>query len=342
LVFLSRHAREFGIVSEQAEDEISAINMAVGAWYAGARAMVTTSGGGFALMVEGLSLAAMIETPVVIHLAQRPGPATGLPTRTEQGDLLFALTAGHGEFPRIILAPGTLEDAYELSRRAFDLADRFQVPVFILTDQYLMDTHYNLAGLDLKGAGPDRAVVKTGPDYRRYRITGDGISPRGIPGYGDGLVCVDSDEHDEYGRITEEMETRVAMVEKRIKKMEGIRAAALEPELLGGESYSHLLVGWGSTRHAISEALAGLSRNDISFLHLKQVFPMHTSVDEYLGRAERVITIENNAMGQLGTLLGMETGREPDDAILKYSGLPFNVEELIDLIDEIFRTEAAQ
>ncbi|MHC4457262.1 MAG: 2-oxoacid:acceptor oxidoreductase family protein, partial [Planctomycetota bacterium] len=149
LVFLARHAEDFGIIAEQAEDEIAAMNMAIGAWYAGARAMVTTSGGGFALMTEGLSLAGILESPIVIHLGQRPGPATGLPTRTEQADLELALYAGHGEFPRIILTPGKLEDGFYLTQKAFNLADKYQVPVFILTDQYFLDSYYNINSLDL-------------------------------------------------------------------------------------------------------------------------------------------------------------------------------------------------
>ena len=335
LVFLSQHASEFGIVSEQAEDEISAVNMAIGAWYAGARAMVTTSGGGFALMVEGLSLAAMVETPLVIHLAQRPGPATGFPTRTEQADLLFALRAGHGEFPRIMLSPGTLKDAFSLSRHAFNLADRFQVPVFILTDQYLIDTYYNLPDLDISGAGAEKAIAKTKKDYRRYEITDDGISPRGVPGYGDGLVMVDSDEHDESGRITEDMDTRVDMVEKRLKKMDGIREAVIEPELVGADDYRTLVVGFGSTYHVVQQALAGLESDGVSFLHLKQVFPMHPKVEKYLEKADLVVTVENNATAQLGTLLAMETGRGQDQSILKYNGLPFYVEEIRDLLADI-------
>jgi len=192
-IFLTQHSKEFDIITDQSEDEISAINMAIGAWYAGARGMVATSGGGFALMVEGLSLASMIETPVVIHLGQRPGPATGLPTRTEQADLEFVLHAGHGEFPRIILTPGTMEDAFNLSQRAFDLADKYQVPVFILTDQYFLDSYYNLPSLNLSDIRNQSHVVKTNKEYKRYQLTENGISPRGIPGYGEGLVSVDSD-----------------------------------------------------------------------------------------------------------------------------------------------------
>ncbi len=337
LVFLAQHAEEFGLVAEQAEDEISAINMALGAWYAGARAMVTTSGGGFALMVEGLSLAGMIETPVVIHLAQRPGPATGLPTRTEQGDLLFALRAGHGDFPRIILAPGGIEDAFYLGQEAFNLADRYQVPVIMLTDQYLMDSNRNISGLDPDRVGVERAVIETGENYRRYEISEDGISPRGIPGYGKGLVCVDSDEHDERGRITEERETRVRMVDKRLNKLKKIREAALEPELIGDAEYSTLIVGWGSTCQIIKEALGVAKPARTSFLHFKQVYPMHPRTKEFLEKAEKIVAVENNATSQLGSLLRLETGIHPHESILKYDGHPFSVEELAGRFDRIVR-----
>ena len=175
LVFLTRHASDFDIIAEQAEDEIAAINMAIGAWYAGARAMVTTSGGGFALMTEGLSLAGMLESPIVIHLGQRPGPATGLPTRTEQADLELALYAGHGEFPRIILAPGKLEDGFYLTQKAFNLADKYQVPVFILTDQYFLDSYYNIDSLDLSEIRIDKHIAQTRKDYTRYELTQSGL-----------------------------------------------------------------------------------------------------------------------------------------------------------------------
>ena len=178
LVFLSQRSNEFDIIAEQAEDEISAINMAIGAFYAGARSMVTTSGGGFALMEEGVSLAGILETPIVIHLAQRPGPATGLPTRTQQGDLELALYSGHGEFPRIIFAPGSIEDAFYLTQKAFNLADKYQIPVFILTDQYLMDSYYNTRCFDVSQLNIEKHIVKTTTDYKRYKLTDDGISPR--------------------------------------------------------------------------------------------------------------------------------------------------------------------
>ncbi|WP_456421735.1 2-oxoacid:acceptor oxidoreductase subunit alpha, partial [Thermococcus sp.] len=221
--FAAQKAEEFEIVVEQVEDEISAVTIALGAWFAGARAMVSTSGGGFALMSEALSLAGMAENPIVIHLAQRPGPATGLPTRTMQGDLNLVLYAGHGDFPRIILAPGSMEEAFYLTAEAFNLADKYQVPVIILTDQYFVDTYYNLPGPDLDRVKFERYIVEAKPGYRRYELTEDGISPRAVPGYGEEVVIANGNEHDEWGDITEDAELTRKMQEKRaVKKLETI------------------------------------------------------------------------------------------------------------------------
>lgn len=328
LTHLSAQDERFGIVVEQVEDEISAVNMAIGAWYAGARAMATTSGGGFALMEEGISLAGMIESPLVIHLAQRPGPATGLPTRTEQGDLELALYAGHGEFPRIIYAPGNTEEAYTLTHRAFNEADRCQVPVFILTDQYFMDTYYNVPALNHAGIRNDKHVVRTDSAYRRYLLTESGVSPRGIPGFGDGLVTADSDEHDEEGHITEDMDVRTAMVDKRLRKAEAIHSDSVPPVLTGPERYENLVVGWGSTRPIIAEAIEQLDRSDTACLHFPQVYPIPPAASEYLSNARRIIVVENNATGQFARLLRMESEVRVDHTVLKYNGMPFTVEEL--------------
>jgi len=216
LSFMSTYSKEFEVIAEQSEDEISAINMAIGAWYAGGRGMTTTSGGGFALMEEGVSLAGMTETPVVIHIGQRPGPATGLPTRTEQGDLDLVLYAGHGDFARIIMSPGNIEDCFHLSKYAFSFADKYQIPVFILTDQYLLDCQYNIPSLDHKRYGIKKYVVQTKEDYKRYQFTKTGVSPRGIPGFGEGLVIQTGNEHDEIGHTTENAILRKKMVEKSI------------------------------------------------------------------------------------------------------------------------------
>jgi 2-oxoglutarate ferredoxin oxidoreductase subunit alpha len=330
MVFLSQQMKDFDVVVEQAEDEIAAVNMALGASYAGARSFVTTSGGGFALMGEGISLAGMIETPVVVHVAQRPGPATGLPTRTEQADLELVLHAGHGEFPRIIFAPGDIEQAITLTQKAFDLADRFQIPVFVLTDQYFMDTYYNTPSPDLSGIKADRHIVKTKKNYKRYALHPNGISPRGIPGYGEGLVGVDSDEHDEEAHITEDLELRSKMVDKRLHKMELIKKQAIPPEISGARDFKALLIGWGSTYPIIKEALSVLGRDDLAFCHFSQVFPLHEGVKTYLDRAEQALIIENNATSQLGRLIEHQTGVSIKSKILKYSGLPFSVEEIVE------------
>ena len=338
-VFLAQHGKEFGLLVEQAEDEISAINMVIGAWYAGARAMASTSGGGFALMVEGLSLAGAMEMPIVIHIGQRPGPATGLPTRTEQGDLDFVLKAGHGEFPRIILAPGSLEDTFYLTQKAFNIADKYQIPVFVLTDQYLLDSSYQLPSLDLSGLKVEKRIIKTDKGYKRYRITEDGISPRGVPGFGDGLVVVDSDEHDEEGHITEDSDVRIKMVEKRLRKLNLIKEDTISPELIGGNNYTTLILGWGSTRAAIKEALSLLAREDVSFLHFRQVYPLSSSVVEYLRKAKRCIVVENNATSQFGNLVEHFSGCEIRKRILKYNGLPFSVEEILKGVKELLEKE---
>jgi len=266
LTYLSSHDEEFGVIAEQAEDEIAAVNMAIGAWYGGARALVTTSGGGFSLMEEGISLAGMTETPLVVHLAQRPGPATGMATRTEQADLEMVLYSGHGEFPRIIYAPGTTEDAFLLTARAFNKAAEHQVPVFILTDQYFVDSYYNIPRLDVDQAKAEEHIVETGVDYMRYQLAENGLSPRGVPGFGEGLVGVDSHEHTEDGHITEDVGLRNSMVKKRLSKLEAIRAESVPPTLVGRKDYSILVIGWGSTFHVIAEAVNSLCRDDVAFI----------------------------------------------------------------------------
>ncbi len=328
MTFLAPLAERFGVVVEQAEDEIGAVNMALGAWYAGARALASTSGGGFALMVEALSLAGMIESPLVVHLGQRPGPATGLPTRTEQGDLLFALHAGHGEFPRALLAPGSVEQAYAFARASFDLADRWQVPVLVLTDQFLNDASGDRPAPLFAGVSRHPAVTRTEADYRRYRLTPDGVSPRGIPGWGEGVVAVDSDEHDQEGHITEEREVRRAMVEKRLRKLEGLRREALPPELTAGDGWDSLAVCWGSTRGPLLEAQRTLADPRLGVLHIPQPWPLHPAVGEILRRARRVTVVEGNATGQLAHLLARETGRSADRLILRYDGHPFTADGL--------------
>jgi 2-oxoglutarate ferredoxin oxidoreductase subunit alpha len=337
LTFLAKHGRNSGIIVEQAEDEIAAINMAIGAWYSGARAMVTTSGGGFALMVEGVSLAGMLESPVVIHLGQRPAPATGLPTRTEQADIELALYAGHGEFPKILFAPGTLEQAFYLTARAFNLADKFQMPVFVLSDQYLVDSYYNIPAFDLSNVKIEKYIVKTAADYKRYEITPNGISPRGIPGFGEGLVCLDSDEHDAEGHITEDLGLRTRMVDKRLRKLESAKAEVIAPEIYPERKYDNLVVCWGSTYPVVKEAIALLDRPDTSLLHYSQIYPLHPKTADYLSKAKKVVIVEGNATAQFAKLIKLHAGFDIRDRILKYNGLQFSVEELAEAMKKILK-----
>ncbi len=333
LSVLANEGPSVGLLFEQAEDEIAALNMAIGASYAGARAMVATSGGGFSLMTEALSLAGMMETPVVIAVAMRPGPATGMPTRTEQGDMEFVLSAGHGEFPRLVFAPGSPEEAFDLAQRAMDLAEAFQVPAFLLTDQYLADT---IVDADPEGfvVRPVRRHIVRGDAvprteegrYLRYAFNETGISPMAVPGEPGITVVTDSDEHTEDGHITEDHATRVRMVEKRVRKGKELAARIVPPLVSGPPRGDALLIGFGSTKDVITEArriLAGEGRS-VTAVHLRQVWPFPArEIAEIVPRFGTALTVENNATGQLARLIRRETGARIDGTISRYDGLPF-------------------
>ncbi len=334
---LADQGQRAGVVVEQAEDEIAAANMAIGAAYAGARAIVPTAGGGFALMVEAVSLAGMLETPVVFVLAQRPGPATGLPTRTMQGDLNLALYAGHGEFPRAIFAPGTVEECFSLTYRAFDMAEKYQTPCFVLTDQYQSDSYRSVAPFDLDEL-PEiaKAPTQAGPDYKRYALTPDGVSPRVIPGFSQALVKVDSDEHDEAGHITESPAVRMAMCAKRQSKGLALLQETIPPELYGERDTDLLLVCWGSTLGAALEAAHILrhSGKSAAVLHFCQVWPLLE--DQFLPILEaagRVVAVEGNESGQMARLIRQETGFDIQDLILRFDGWPFTVDYILKGLD---------
>ena len=261
--YFAAAAPGFPIHFEQAEDEIAAINMALGASYAGVRAMTATSGGGFALMQEGVSLAGMTETPIVIAVSQRPGPATGLPTRTEQGDLPFVLHAGHGEFPRLIFAPGAIGEMIALTRKGFELADRYQIPVFILTDQYFADS-VRICEEEIPLEVDRREVPLFDATYRRYRLTEDGISPLTFPGLSEALVKLDSDEHDEEGKITEDPAMRIRMMDKRLGKLALLKKEAVMPTFYGDAAAATVVLCWGSTQLIVKEAVERLAAEGIS------------------------------------------------------------------------------
>ncbi|MGD9654676.1 MAG: 2-oxoacid:acceptor oxidoreductase subunit alpha [Sulfuricurvum sp.] len=325
LTFLAKQSRTFGICVEQAEDEIAAFQMGLGVWYSGGRAITTTSGGGFALMGEGLSLSGITETPMVVYLAQRPGPATGLPTRTEQGDLELSIYSGHGEFPRIVLAPGDPKECFDLARMAFDLADHYQVPVIILSDQYLADSYFHVERFEINSKQSVHHIIKTEADYKRYHLNESGISPRGIPGYGEGLVLVDSDEHTEEGLITESMNVRNEQNGKRLGKTALITNEAIVPEAAGeGEI---IVLGWGSTKHIIQEAVERIGDERVSVIHFSWVHPLSESQLTPLRDARAIIVVENNATGQFAKLL-KQHGIAICAQILKSDGLSFFADEL--------------
>jgi len=338
---MAHSAAKFNIVVEQAEDEIAAINMVIGASFAGVRSMAATSGGGFALMVEGLSLAGMTETPIVVVDAQRPGPATGFPTRTEQADLDFLIHAGHGEFARAIFTPGSIEEAFYLTVKAFNIAEKYQIPVLIMTDQHLADSVRDIEPFDLKKAVVQRYIISKEDSgkitaYKRYQFTESGVSVRAIPSWIDDVIYADSDEHNEEGHITEDAGMRVKMVDKRFyKKMAGLAREVEKPLAYNLAKANTVLLGFGSTYGVIKEACE-VSGKDFGFIHLPQVWPFPApEVGLLLKDKKNIITVENNAGGQLGRLLFRETGIKVKSSILRYDGRPFDLEYLISRIKQM-------
>lgn len=340
LTYLAGRADRHQMVVEQVEDEIAAINMAIGASCVGARSMTATSGGGFSLMVESLGLAAIAEVPLVVVNAQRPGPATGLATRTEQGDLRFVLHAAQGEFPRVILAPGTARDAFSLTVKAFYLADKYQIPVIILTDQYLAESYFTAERFSLSEISRDRFFCSAGDfsnhtPYLRYRFTASGVSPR-LPVTPDGVeILYDSHEHTESGHITEDPLIRTRMVEKRFRKQERIVAELSAPLIEGSAEATVLIVGWGSTYGVLREVTAALNREGIPLrlMHLRELWPFPgKAVREEISRVTKWLTVENNYGSQLAGLIQEQTSLVPAGRIRKYNGRPFYGDELMDAI----------
>jgi 2-oxoglutarate/2-oxoacid ferredoxin oxidoreductase subunit alpha len=343
LEYIATNGKDHGTVMIHTEDEISAINMVVGAGYAGVRSMVATSGGGFDLMVEGLSLAGMTESPVVIILGQRPGPSTGLPTRTEQGELMYAIHAGHGDFPRAVFAPADAEDAFYTTIKAFNTAEKYQTSVIILTDQYLASSYFTTDKFDFSKIVIDRGAVLTddeanaSADYKRHLVTTSGVSPRAYPGQGKALVVTDSDAHDENGHMIEDSATRNAQMEKRMRKMEGLKSELTPPEFRTAQGAEITLIGWGSTYGAIREAASLLEEdgNAVNTLHFSQLWPFPSEAAiEMLDKAGKNIVVENNITGQLSGLILRETGHKVDGALLKYDGRPFTPQEIFDRVRE--------
>jgi 2-oxoglutarate ferredoxin oxidoreductase subunit alpha len=338
---LSALPRDLGIVTKHAEDEIAAVCMAIGASYAGARAMTATSGGGFSLMAEALGLAGMTEVPLVVVEAQRGGPSTGLPTRTEQGDLLFVINASQGEFPRIVLAPGTVEECFEAGWRAFNLAERYQCPVIILSDQFLASSLRSLdkGAIDFSTVSIDRGEFLSVEEldgmedgYRRFAFTDSGISPRAAPGHPKAVYAASSDEHDEHGRITEEITNRRRMMDKRMRKLAAAAAEIRPPKRYGPERADLTLVCWGSSYGPCREAvnLLNSSGDSVNLLHFADLWPFpEGEAARMLKACRHTVAVEQNYTSQLARLIRMSTGLSVDRTINKYDGRPFSPEDVV-------------
>jgi 2-oxoglutarate ferredoxin oxidoreductase subunit alpha len=344
LNFLAESADRYGILVEQAEDEIAAINMVCGSTYAGAPSLTVTSGGGFALMVEGISLAGMLELPVVILLAQRPGPATGLPTRTAQGDLNMAIHAGHGEFPKMVFAPGTHQECYAITRHAVMMAHKYQTPVIILTDQFLQDAEKNIRPLSEELKPVDCFLSAGGREYARYALSPDGISPRAVPG-GEALVVVDSDEHDQCGHISEDLaHDHLPQHDKRMRKMIGLTAESFAPSILGPPGAPNLMICWGSSYGPCREAVEMLNADDNiwTLLHFSQVWPLNEdAARQAIGERSRVIIVEGNSTAQFASLLRQLGLVGPCEACLRYDGLPLTADYVVDKVSKPGNSGAA-
>ena len=350
LEFLAAHQDEYGIVIKQTEDEIAALLTTIGAAHAGARAMTSTSGGGFCLMTEALGLAGTTETGLVIVNAQRAGPSTGMPTRTEQGDLDFVLYASHGEFPRLILTPGSVEECFRAGHRAFNLAEKYQTPVIIMTDlfQAFALKTVDRANLDFGNITIDRGKLVSdeqldafGPDemYARHKLSDDGISPRALPGHPRGVYMTTGDEHTERGFITESQSVRIQQMDKRMRKVDTARPDMLPPELYGDQDADITLVGWGSTRGPIREAVDLLvaDRQSAGAIHFPEVWPLPEGIEEVLSAARYLIGVEQNFSGQFAGIVRRATGINFHHRILKYDSKQVTAGDIVAAVKEEVR-----
>jgi 2-oxoglutarate ferredoxin oxidoreductase subunit alpha len=348
LHWMADHARKAGIVVRQVEDEIGVINMAIGAAHAGVRAMCATSGGGFALMSEGLGLSAQAEIPIVVIDCQRAGPSTGVPTKTEQGDLWQMLGAAFGDYPRVIAAPLDIGDCFTLIPEIFNIADRFQCPGIVLCDLLLAEGRLSVEPKDLnfqphidRGEFITSNGVETHEEYKRYLITESGVSPRVIPGVPGYTHTVSSDEHDENGVLISDEYTnaakRRAMMEKRMRKMNGVETSVAPPELIGPPDADVTLIGWGSTYGVIEEARELLKDQGISAnqLQIRWLVPLHgDAIVEILKSSKHTIIVENNFSGQFARYLRSETSFVPNGSIRKYDGEPFMPHHIVEAVKE--------
>ncbi len=335
--YIAAQQGKYPLVLRHAEDEIAAINNAIGASYAGVRAMTGSAGGGFALMVEALSLIGVTEVPLVILVAMRPGPATGLPTWTGQGDLQFILHAGHGEFQRVVFTPGNVEEHFQQTQHAFYLAEKYHIPVLVVTDKYIIEAYQAMPRpvdeyqIERQSFVSQQELTEDN-SFRRYKITETGISPRSIPGMPHGLQVTNSYEHDEFGYATEEADMTIAQVDKRARKMNGIKLEMPQPYRIGEENAPVTFVCWGSTMTILHQALhdaPGL----FNIVHLPAVWPFPSEqFIELVKPAQKLVMVEGNHDGQCEQLIRQETGITFADHIRRYDGRPFYSEDIIEWV----------
>jgi 2-oxoglutarate ferredoxin oxidoreductase subunit alpha len=352
LHWMASHARKANIIVRQVEDEIGVVNMAIGAAHGGVRSMCATSGGGFALMSEGLGMSAMMETPVVVIDCQRAGPSTGVPTKTEQGDLWQMLGAAFGDYPRVLAAPLDIGDCFKIIPEIFNIADRFQCPGLVLCDLLLSEGRLSVDPKDLdfnpvidRGELITTAAPASGTDgnggYKRYKITESGISPRAVPGVPGHTHTAATDEHEEDGVLISDEFTnptkRRAMMDKRMRKVVGIAAAVPPPALMGPRDAEITLIGWGSTKGVIEEACEILTEQGISAnqLQIRWLVPLHgEAVLEILKDSRHTFIVENNYSGQFARYLRSETSYVPNGYIRKYDGEPFMPHHIVEAVKE--------
>jgi 2-oxoglutarate ferredoxin oxidoreductase subunit alpha len=341
LEWMAKQLPAYGGLAVQAEDELAAINMVLGAAFTGVRSMTATSGPGQALMTEAIGLAGVLEIPIVVIEAARAGPSTGMPTKTEQSNLNHLIFSGHGEIPRVVLAPGTVEDSFYLTVSAFNLAERYQCPVFVLTEQALCQSKATLPRLDIEGVRVERGKLVSGSviadDYRRFAFSPDGVSPRVVPGVEGGMHLAAGSEHNESGVITENASNRAAMMEKRMRKLEAMRPE-LPAAIIHGDPRAEIAIfGYGSNRGPIAEAQDRLAAAGVAtrFFEFRTLWPFpEDEVRAFVEGAEHVFVVENNYTGQLERLIRYVVGPlERMHAVLKYDGRPFRPFEIVEPIE---------
>ncbi|MFA6307333.1 MAG: 2-oxoacid:acceptor oxidoreductase subunit alpha [Patescibacteria group bacterium] len=345
LHYLAKIATKTGIVVKHAEDEISVANMALGASHVGVRSMLATSGGGFSLMTETLGLVALTETPLVMVNVQRSGPATGLPTWTEQADLQFMLHGAQGDFPRIIMAPGDAGEAYEMGYIALNWADMYQLPVIILSDKLIGEGNTTVPRFNTKNVKINRGKILTqaqlskSGEYKRYKVTSDGISPRTLPGTKNGLFIANSDEHDSYGFSNEDSQNRIEQVDKRQRKLDTFAKLMPQPLIYGNPKAKKTVVFWGSNKGVILDAYVSLPdkvKSKIKIMQYQYLWPFAADfTSKILQSSKDILLIENNPNGQLGNLIAQETGVLIKHKMLKYDGRPFFREDIIDALKKL-------